>query len=359
MKKLKLAILRNEVPEDDVFWEKSCQELSDRVSWDLIDLTRHDWLERVTATPYDGLLTSPPGWTTAFKAMYDERLQILEMIKPAPIYPSLEEILIYENKKMLAYWLEAHQVPHPKTWVFYYENEAVDFVKNSRLPLVAKTSIGASGSGVQILHDTAEALEYIQNTFSGQGAARRRVGPKWKQKGFFLRVLKKLLRPGELKAKMQLYKHIGTEIQKDFVILQEFIPHEYEWRCVRIGDSFFAHKKVKQGEKASGSLIKAYETPPFELLDFVKEITDKRHFLSQSVDIFVAPDGRYLVNEMQCIFGQSDPYQMLIDGQPGRYRLLGEQWVFEPGDFNRHESFLLRLEHFIELLTEKNQEVHA
>lgn len=358
MKKLKLAILRNEVPEDDGFWVKSCRELSDQVDWDLIDLTRSDWLERVTAKPYDGLLASPPGWTTPFKAMYDERLLILQTLNYAPIYPSVEEILIYENKKMLSYWLNAHQVPHPKTRVFYYEKEALEFIKNTKFPIVGKTSIGASGSGVHILHNRKEALEYIQNTFSGRGASRRK-GPKWKQKGFLLRVIRKVLHPKELKAKIQLLSHIGTEVQKDFVILQEYIPHAYEWRCVRIGDSFFAHKKIKQGEKASGSLIKGYEKPPFELLDFVKEVTDKRKFLSQSVDIFVSPEGRYLVNEMQCIFGQSDPYQMLIDGKPGRYRLLDGHWVFEPGDFNRYESYLLRLEHFIEILTNKKEEVPA
>ena len=110
-----------------------------------------------------------------------------------------------------------------------------------------------------------------------------------------------------------------------------------------------------KGEKASGSLIKGYENPPFRLLDFVKEVTDKRGFLSQSVDVFEAADGRYLVNEMQCTFGQSDPYQMLVDGVPGRYRYLNDEWVFEAGDFNRYQSFLLRLEHFIDLLNSSKQ----
>jgi glutathione synthase/RimK-type ligase-like ATP-grasp enzyme len=280
---------------------------------------------------------------------------ILDSIKHAPIYPSIEEMLVYENKKMLSYWLAAHKVPHPKTWVFYYEKEALEFVKKAALPVVAKTSIGAAGSGVQILRSQQEAEDYIKNTFSGQGASHR-VGPKWRQKGFLLRVLKKLLRPQEFKAKLQLYKHLKTEVQKDFVILQEYIHHDFEWRCVRIKDSYFAHKKIKKGDKASGSLIKVYENPPLEMFDFIKEITDKRKFLSQSVDLFVTQDGQYLVNEMQCVFGQSDPYQMLIDGEPGRYRQVNGRWVFEAGDFNRYESFLLRLEHFIEILNQKKLE---
>jgi hypothetical protein len=319
------------------------------VDWEVIDLTRADWLERINRTPFDGLLASPGGYTTPFKRLYDERIIILDLNYDIPIYPSPEEILIYENKKYLSYWLAANEIPHPRTWVFYYEEEALKFAVNSALPLVGKMSVGGAGSGVRILKTRDEVLKYVKNIFSGDGATLQ-VGPQWRKKGFARRVFKRLLRPQDLWAKLHLYKHLRKEIQKDFVILQEYVPHTFEWRCVRIGESFFAHKKIKKGDKASGSLVKGYENPPARLLDFIEDITDKKHFLSQSVDLFECSDGRYLVNEMQCIFGQSDPYQMLVNGEPGRYRRVNGKWTFEPGDFNRFESFLLRLEHFIEIL---------
>ncbi len=358
MKKLRLAILQNEVPDDHILWEKACAEFPDRIDWETVDLTRADWLERMRRGRFDAMLATPPGWTTPFRIQFDERIAILHTVCGLPIYPSLEEIQVYENKKYLSYWLAAHQIPHPRTWVFYYENEALDFLKTAALPLVGKTSIGGGGSGVQVLKSRDEAEAYVKNTFSGRGASLQ-VGPKWRKKGFLRRVLKKLLNPGEFRAKMLQYQFQRAEVQKDFVILQEFIPHEFEWRVVRIGDSFFAHKKLKLGDKASGSLLKGYDNPPLELFDFVKTVTDKRGFLSQSVDLFETAPGRYLVNEMQCIFGQSDPYQMLVDGQPGRYRRLGGQWMFEPGDFNRIESFVLRVEHVLELFQEKQEEVPA
>lgn len=356
MQKLHFAILQNEMADDHILWEKACAEFTGRIDWEVIDITRADWLKRFQRGHFDGMLAAPPGWTTSFRILYDERITILNKVCGIPIYPSMEEILIYENKKSLSYWLAANKVPHPETWVFYYESEALEFLEKAVLPLVGKTSIGGGGSGVQILKTRNEAMEYVKNTFSGHGAAMQ-VGPKWRKKGFAGRVIKKLLHPQELRNKLHQYKSQRSEVQKDFVILQEYIPHDFEWRCVRIGDSFFAHKKLKMGDKASGSLLKGYENPPLQLFDFVKELTDRRHFLSQSVDLFETPDGRYLVNEMQCIFGQSDPYQMLVDGQPGRYRQIAGQWVFEPGDFNRIECFVLRLEHFIDLLT--TAEVHA
>ncbi len=356
MTKLRFAILQNEAPEDHILWEKACAEFADQIDWEVVDITRADWLERIRRGRFDGILAAPPGWTTPFRTLYDERITILNKDCGLPIYPSLEEIRVYENKKNLSYWLTANNIPHPKTWVFYYESEALEFLENATLPIVGKTSIGGGGSGVEILKTRGEAFAYVKNTFSGRGASMQ-VGPKWRKKGFASRVMKKLLHPQALRNKIQQYKFQRAEVQKDFVILQEFIPHDFEWRCVRIGDSFFAHKKLKMGDKASGSLLKGYENPPLPLFDFIREVTDRRQFLSQAVDLFETADGRYLVNEMQCIFGQSDPYQMLVDGQPGRYRLIGGQWVFEPGDFNRVESFVLRLEHFLDLLTA--QAVHA
>ena len=111
-----------------------------------------------------------------------------------------------------------------------------------------------------------------------------------------------------------------------------------------MGDSFFAHKKLLLGNMTSGSLEKEYSNPPLELLDFVKQITDKFNFKSQAVDLFESSDGNYLINEMQCIFGQSDAFQMKVNGEIGRYLHDGKGWFFEKGDFNSNESFDLRLE---------------
>ncbi len=53
---------------------------------------------------------------------------------------------------------------------------------------------------------------------------------------------------------------------------------------------------------------------------------------------------------MQCMFGQSDPYQMLVDGKMGRYVFDNGQWCFEEGDFNTNESFDLRVRYIIDFI---------
>ncbi len=355
MKKVRLAILENEHFEADHCWEEACRERSDLIDWEKIDLTRSDWFDRITGGRFDGLLARPPAYNSSFKTLYDERIRILHTVCGMPVYPSLEEIEIYENKKYFAYWLAANDIPHPSTKVYYYENEALAFLERTTFPVVGKYNIGASGRGVSILKTKEEALHYVNGIFAGKGG-NRSVGPVWKKKGFIGRVFKKMLRPGEFKAKLRHYQHQRSDVQKDFVILQAFVPHDYEWRCVRIGASFFAHKKLAKDGKASGTLLKNYDNPPLRLLDFVREVTDKQSFTSQAVDIFETGDGRFLVNEMQCIFGQSDPYQMLVDGTPGRYRWVDGGWRFEAGDFNRHKSYLLRLDHFLSLLNAEQKE---
>jgi len=85
-------------------------------------------------------------------------------------------------------------------------------------------------------------------------------------------------------------------------------------------------------------------------LYFVRDLTDRAGFYSQAVDLFEPSEGQYLVNEMQCIFGQSDPHQMLADDRPGRYVFRDSRWSFEEGNFNTNESYDLRVNWIIEQL---------
>ena len=88
---------------------------------------------------------------------------------------------------------------------------------------------------------------------------------------------------------------------------------------------------------------------PLELLDFVKEVTNKCGLTSIAIDVF-ENKGRFLINEIQCFFGQSDPYQMLVDGKPGRFVSDGSKWIFEEGMFNTNQCYDLRLNHAISLI---------
>ena len=155
----------------------------------------------------------------------------------------LPEIFIYENKRNLSYWLKINNIDAPKTFVFYHKNEALNYLKTATYPIVAKLNIGASGNGVKFLKNSNEAEEYIKQAFSNNGLEFK-SGPKLKKGNLLKKVNKVLFKKGFLSNRMKEYKALSVENQRGFVIFQNFVKHDYEWRCVRIGDSYFAHKKM-------------------------------------------------------------------------------------------------------------------
>lgn len=345
-KRVRVAIFKNEDPFDHNPWVIACEHINSSIEYLIIDLTKGDWLESLKQYNPNICLLKPSGKTSLFRQLYQERVEIIANDLHYKVFPSYDEIRIYENKRYFSYWAKANSISHPKTWVFYNKSDASNFSKSCIYPIVAKLNIGASGNGVQVIKSETDLNSYINRAFA-EGISSR-TGPKLEKGNLLGRLWSKLTNPRQLVNRLKTYSQIASDKQKGFVILQEFIPHNFEWRVVRIGDSFFAHKKIKVGEKASGTLKKGYENPPFILLDFIKQLTDKFNFRSVAIDVFEDSEGSYLVNEIQCIFGQSDPYQMLVNGKPGRYMHIGNKWVFEPGDFNQNQSYNLRVEYIID-----------
>lgn len=340
-----IGILRNQNAESADRWVTACQKRN--LTFKVIDLTSLDWLSKVRKEPFDFFLTRPPGDIERFKIMYDERLYVIAKILKYKLFPSYEECLIYENKKMAAYYFEAYAIPHPHTIIIYAYNQAVDCLKSANYPVVAKSSIGAAGSGVEIIHSSQELHKYIVQAFKRDGI-RRRFGPnrvtgspsKW----FY----KTLNDPSYFKKKWKSYIERYKDSQFGYVIFQEYLPHEFEWRVARIGESYFAYKKLKVGDKSSGVKSFAYENPPLDMMDFIRELSNTHQITCAAFDLFHV-NGKYLVNEIQTLFGHKNDHILEVDGKPGRYRFIDNQWVFEAGDFNSNESYDLRLSAALDL----------
>jgi len=337
---VKVAILRNENPDSGDKWLHACQKKN--IQAEVIELCSFDALDKIVAGQYDLLLLRPPGAHAVYKSIYDERLFHIVNTLKVPCFPSFFECFIYENKKSLAAFLELSGIKHPQTWVISNYKEAKAVIQSCSYPIVAKTSIGAASSGVSIIRDEASALRYIHQAFKGKGI-RKRVGPN-KQVGSPKTWLQKALAdPAYFRRKLQLYARTYSDTQKGFVIFQEYIWHEFEWRIVKIGGSFFAYKKYKVGEKASGAKNLGYGNPPLELLTWVNELATEHSIITAAFDILVGRDGYYM-NEIQTIFGHVNDHILEVDGKPGRFLYKDGVWVFEEGMFNSNESYDLRLE---------------
>ncbi|PLY14354.1 MAG: hypothetical protein C0628_04335 [Sulfurimonas sp.] len=331
---MKLGIL-TDYYEHYKLYEKSCIELN--INYVIIDFLSSKWLENIKNNlDCDGYLARPTHDYQEHNDVYMERLYFLSFDLNKPIYPSYNELRIYENKRNMASWLEIHGFPHAKTKVFLDKNEAIQHIENAKYPIVIKSNIGAGATGVEIVKDKKRALKITNNTF-GKYYQLFSLGNPQKRKKFGLNI------------------PVYGNAQKHVMLVQEFHPIKWEWRIIKVNNSYFGHQKLLKGEFASGSDLVGWIKPPIELLEMVRSICEKGNFYSMAVDIFETIDGKYIVNELQSLFGSYNESQMYINDIAGRFKFIDGEFVFEEGKFNRFGSYLLRVEHFVEILKKKEK----
>ena len=311
----------------------ACQELG--IAYKVIDWMAVDWVDRIKKSGCDAFLAWPGECIEQWKRMYDDRLRFMVEDMGRIVYPSLKALWLYGSKERQQGWLEIHGFPHPDTWVFYNQNEALDFVekfdglnvkpgKGGVGCLVAKVDIGSSALGVRILHTKAEAKAYVAKAFSigvPNGAYCDVAARQWRH-----------------------------------VFFQRHIGEAREWRMIRLGDSYFGYEKVKRGEFHSGTGLGEWNTPSNELLQLIHSVAEECGSSCMSMDVFQVPEGKLYINEMQCMFGAYDTAQMYVNGTPGRFvRNQDGVFAFEKGHFCVNHCCNLRVEDLISILDAQNR----
>ncbi len=103
----------------------------------------------------------------------------------------------------------------------------------------------------------------------------------------------------------------------------------------------------------SGSGAFRHYRPDLSLLDFVANVCEIGNFTSMDIDDLLTSEGRFLVNELQTVFGMTHPVeQCVVDGKPGRmlYDEIEKTWRFEEGNFCRNHLRNLRVECVLKML---------
>lgn len=310
----------------------ACREIG--VDYELVDILASDWIERVQQCDCDGFLARPPCDFQVRKNLYDERLYCLAHLLHRPIYPSFDELFIYENKRAMADWLKINGYPHPVTHVFCRKGDALAFAASCDYPVVFKANIGASAYQVKIVKRRSTARNIIRKIFG-------------------------TLHP-ELAEGYIGFSYAGIPLpvfgrtQRHVLLVQEYLKIRWEWRIIKIGQSYFGHQKLLKRGFASGSGRIGWVRPPDELLYMTRDLCERGKFSSMAVDIFELEEGGYRINELQSLFGSYRDSQMYIDGKPGRFVFRNDAFEFEEGIFNTHSSYLLRVQDFIRQLEERN-----
>lgn len=299
----------------------------------VLDLFADDWINQIQQAGIDGILVREKANVQDYKEMYNERLWTINHYLGIPIYPSWHELFLYENKRMYAYYFQTHHIKTPPTHVFYSKRQALDYCKNARFPLVFKTCGGAAGQGVTIVKSYHKASRIINCIF---GYLHPRLAL-----GRFPRVKV---------AKVFSIPKFGMG-QRHYVIIQDYIDIETEWRIIKIGDTYAGYKRPMEHGHGSCNLME-YGFPPTDLLFLIKRISEEDNFGSLSLDVLVSTDNQYYVTEMQSLYGSFSPNQCMVDGKAGRIVFKDNHFEFEEGsDFFQFNSNVLRVKDFIKRLS--------
>lgn len=310
----------------------ACKDLG--VECEVVDILSPDWVENVQKSDCDGFFCLSNCVSQEKKSIQDERYYFVSQVMKHPIYPDYFGLYIHENKRNMAAFLELYDFPHVKTNIFTNRKEALAYLDSCTYPVVIKANVGAGASKVRVV-GKAKAKRMCKRCFA------------WNDNDRFLFLNRGLIYSKQVKGLPFVDLH---NVQKDYFLVQEYKSIKYEWRILKIGDSYFGHQKLLKGIFASGSGKVGWVAPSKELLLLVKEVCDKGGFLCMDVDIFETCEGEFFINELQASFGSYLDSQMYVDGKPGRFLYENGDFVFEEGIFNTFGSNKLKIMHFMEIL---------
>jgi len=174
------------------------------------------------------------------------------------VFPNFNTLWHFDDKVGQKYLLEALDVPHVPTHVFYSRKEAIAWTEQVKFPKVFKLRGGAGSANVKLAKTKSEALHLIKRAF-GKGFKQyeplTNLTERWRKyrlgETSFWNVLKGVLR---IFHEPEYSKIVGY--QQGYIYFQDFIPNnDFDIRIIVINNKAFGLKRmVRKGDfRASGS----------------------------------------------------------------------------------------------------------
>lgn len=186
--------------------------------------------------------------------------------KGMKVFPNTNTSWHYNDKVGQKYLLEAIGAPLVKSYVFYSEKEALDWIEKTTYPKVFKLRGGAESVNVQLVKTKQKARRLTRKAFHRGFLPINRFS-SFKNRIWNLRKNKDLA--GVKKVIVGFARlFIPTKIerfsnkQKGYIYFQDFIPErKYDTRLFVIGDRCFGvRRKCRKGDfRASGSGLCEYD----------------------------------------------------------------------------------------------------
>lgn len=218
-----------------------------------------------------------------------DKIYTLENILGIKCFPRFHELWSYENKINSHYQYKAFNLPEIPTFVSHCKNEAMDYVKGCKFPIISKIATGSSSYGVEKIENKQQALKMINAAFSYKG----------------------------------LKTYFPYFAQKDYVYFQNFIDGaEYDLRVICIGDKLLGYYRYpnKGDFRASGAGNYEKKEIPVEALELSYRTREKFKASCLATDmVFCKNTNRFLIIESSIFIGVDSCEQLAVDGIPGMY----------------------------------------
>lgn len=180
------------------------------------------------------------------------------------IFPNYKTFWHFDDKIAQKYLFEAIRAPFVRSYIFYSEADALQWVENTTFPKVFKLRGGAGSANVRLVSSPTQARGIVKKAFSrgfrqidSIGQLKERLRKYREGKGNVYNILKGL---GRLVLLPKISKMHGNE--KGYVLFQNYIPNNsFDIRVIVIAEKAFAIKRLvrKNDFRASGSGNILYE----------------------------------------------------------------------------------------------------
>ena len=248
----------------------------------------------------------------------------IEQALRIPVFPDWKTAWHFDDKVGQRYLLDAAGIPAPRTWIFWNHEEALEFCRQAKYPIVLKLAQGIVSENVKLVADRTEAEFWVNNMF-GEGVDSLNKWPPpigWRK-------LRKRLGAARRMLLGQPLQTVFASLERGYVLFQEFLPgNEFDTRMSVIGDRAFGFRRHNRpGDfRASGSgrIDWDHTQIPPEKVNLAFRAARALQSQCLAMDILHAADRSLSVNEVSCYFEF-----WAVEACPGHWRADGT-WVSGP-----------------------------
>ncbi len=218
-------------------------------------------------------------------------------------YPDIDTCWHFDDKVGQKYLLEAIDAPFVPTYVFYSQNDALNWIEQTEFPKVFKLRSGINSKNVTLVENAKQAKELSTKAF-GNGFQKNshwiRIAQRWQQYRKGHCTLKWFLKGI---VTLYSYKERFNKEEIGYAYFQDFMQdNNFDIRAFLIGNRAVAVKRMNRENdfRASGSGRLIYDKEQISL-DYIKtsfEIKKQLNVQSLAIDFLHNSNGQVIVSEI-------------------------------------------------------------